>query len=278
MKKLIATLSAAILIAVGLVTFSACSEPQAVYTVSDDGTYYILTSVSGYSSYEILSVYDDGEHGELPVTTIGERAFMGVSINSVTIPDSITSIENYAFAYSKLITLEIPQSVTYIGYAAFAYCSALESVYIPSSVTALGPYSFAYCSSLVSAVVDAEIDTLYVGTFKGIVANDATGVYTNTSLTQISLPSTLKYLHREAISDNFLTDIYFDGTAEQWQAIEVFYAEEQESEDDDGQTEVVVVYLSESEKIDYFTSDGLTIHSTDADITYSDGKIHIVEL
>ena len=281
MKKLIAALSAAVLTAAGLLTFPACSEPQAVYTVGDDGQYYILTEVSGYNSYDIPPVYDDGEHGELPVTTIGERAFMNDGINRVTIPDSITRIENYAFAYSKLISIEIPQSVTYIGYAAFAYCSAIESVTIPSSVTALGPYAFAYCSSLEEVNVEAQIDTLYIGTFKGIVANDFSGIYTNTSLTKISLPSTLKYLHRDAISDNFLTDIYFGGTAEEWQAVEVFYAEEQEVEDDedseDGETEIVVVYLTESEKIEYFSSDNLTIHCLDADITYSGGAIHIVE-
>lgn len=280
MKKILAIFSVAAIAVAGIFTFPGCGSAEVEYSVSDDGTYYIVSGVSGsksaLSSYEIPSSYDDGVHGELPVTRIGESAFMGTSLYSVAIPDSITYIDSYAFAYSKLGSLTIPDSVTYIGLGAFACCTVLEEVVVPASVTALGPYAFAYCSSLTKAVINANIDTLYIGTLMGMVANDSTGIYTNTKLTQIWLLSTIKSIHRESISGNFLTDIYYDGTAEEWKSVDVFYAEEREVEDggEEGETEVVTVYLDESQKIEYFTVDGLTIHCSDADLTYSDGSIH----
>lgn len=283
MKKILATLSAVAVAAAGALTFSACGSAEVMYSLSEDGTYYILSGVSGNTSalksYEIPSVYDDGEHGQLPVTQIADEAFMGCSLGQIAIPDSITHIGDRAFAYTYLIRLEIPESVTYIGYAAFAFSSSLQEVTIPSSVTQLGPYAFAYCSSLESAVVNANIDTLYVGTFQGIVANDVSGLYTNTKLTSISLPATLKYLHRDSISGNFLTDIHFAGTADEWEDVQVFYAEERVIEDDEAEegdepeTEVVTVYLDEEQTIEYFTVEGLTIHCTDYDLVYSAGQI-----
>lgn len=280
MKKLIATLSAAVVASAGLLSLSACGTAEVTYSVSEDGTYYILSGVSGsksaLTSYEIPSSYDDGVHGELPVQSIGDSAFMGTSLYRVSIPDTVTRIENYAFAYSKIGSVDIPSSVTYIGYAAFASCTALEEVVIPSSVTALGPYSFAYCTSLARADVQASVDTIYIGTFMGMVANDNTGIYTNTKLTEIHFPSTLRYLHRESISGNFLTDIYFDGTENEWQEVQVFYAEERAVEDgEEGETEIVTVYLDEEQTIEYFSVDGMTIHCKDADLTYSGGQIHI---
>ena len=60
------------------------------------------------------------------VTRIGERAFCGSSLTSVTIPNR----------------------VEYIGWYAFAYCSSLTSVTIPASVTSIGYYAFASYGSL----------------------------------------------------------------------------------------------------------------------------------
>ena len=71
------------------------------------------------------------------------------NITSVTIPNSITSIEDGAFrACSGLTSITIPNSVTSIGEDAFSGCSGLTSVTIGNGVTNIGDYAFVNCDSL----------------------------------------------------------------------------------------------------------------------------------
>ena len=53
------------------------------------------------------------------------------SLQSVTIPDSVTSIGNWVFSNCKsLQSITIPDSVTSIGNDAFSGCESLQSVII----------------------------------------------------------------------------------------------------------------------------------------------------
>ena len=86
---------------------------------------------------------------EYRVTSIGKRAFSNYSIESIEIPDSVTSIGEYAFYNcNSLSTIAIPSSVTSIGNSAFEGCSSLPSIVIPNSVTSIGDNAFSGCSSL----------------------------------------------------------------------------------------------------------------------------------
>ena len=72
-------------------------------------------------------------------------------LTSVTIPNSVTSIDDWAFlTCSGLTSITIPDSVTSVGKGAFSGCSGLTSVTIPDSVTRVGDYAFYNCSSLTS--------------------------------------------------------------------------------------------------------------------------------
>ncbi len=76
------------------------------------------------------------------ITSIGDGAFNGSIIESIDIPNTVTSIGSSAFGNcSNLTSITIPNSVTSIGYGAFAG-TALESVTIPDSVTSIGDYAF----------------------------------------------------------------------------------------------------------------------------------------
>lgn len=84
-----------------------------------------------------------------PVTTIGHAAFFNSAVTSVTIPDSVTSIDDNAFGFcSQLTNISIPNSVTYIGFSAFAHCTSLKSITLPSSLSSISEALFSGCSQL----------------------------------------------------------------------------------------------------------------------------------
>ena len=82
----------------------------------------------------------------------------GEEIKELTIPEGISSINDFSFSYCKgLTSVTIPNSVTSIGESAFAMCSGLTSVTIPNSVTSMGEYAFSGCSRLSSInILDLE--------------------------------------------------------------------------------------------------------------------------
>lgn len=84
-----------------------------------------------------------------PVTAIGHAAFFNSAVTSVTIPDSVTSIDDNAFGFcSQLTNISIPNSVTYIGFSAFAHCTSLKSITLPSSLSSISEALFSGCSQL----------------------------------------------------------------------------------------------------------------------------------
>ena len=68
------------------------------------------------------------------LTTIGECAFYAsYSLTSVTIPDSVTSVGWYAFCNSGLTSLSIPSSVSFIDDGAFSCCTGLTAISVSAS-------------------------------------------------------------------------------------------------------------------------------------------------
>ena len=116
------------------------------YTLINGGTAVKITGYTGPGGNVTIPSVLGGE----PVTKIGDNAFYnhnngnpnyGMDINSVSIPDSVTSIGNSSFSGCDLSYVSIPDSVTSIGNSAFQY-SYLESVSIPDSVTSIGNSAF----------------------------------------------------------------------------------------------------------------------------------------
>ncbi|MGN0997963.1 MAG: leucine-rich repeat domain-containing protein [Faecousia sp.] len=182
------------------------------------------------------------------VASIGDNAFfLCTSLASITIPDSVTSIGLQAFwgctslteifagsnnpsffsldgvLYTKDratlllypaakadVSFSIPDGVTSISAYAFAGCSSLTEITIPDSLIDIGLFAFADCSSLTEITIPDSLTDIGRFTFAGC-----------TGLTSITIPDSVTSIGNWMFSDcNSLTSIIFNGTKQQWNAID----------------------------------------------------------
>ena len=87
-----------------------------------------------------------------------------------TIPNSVTTIENWAFGgCNSLTSINIPNSVTTIGEGAFWGCDSLTSINIPNSVTKIEGGAFRHCKSLTNINIPNSVTTIGNSAFNGCI-------------------------------------------------------------------------------------------------------------
>jgi hypothetical protein len=138
----------------------------------------------------------------LSVTSIGDEAFSGAGLASVTIPGRVT-----VFGYStfeqcfNLTNATFSEGVPYIGDDMFAYCTNLTSVTIPSSLTTIEGGAFGGCGFTTIAIPDTVTDIEDVA-FSGC-----------SSLTNLTLPNSLTNLGQDAfLNCGGLSDLVIPGS------------------------------------------------------------------
>lgn len=152
----------------------------------DSGGNMTLSGTGAMADYQIGTAPWDAYLGDIKtvvigegITNIGTYCFYGIAnLQSVTIPSTVTKINDEAFRGSGIEYITIPTSVKEIGKNAFAYCEKLQSIVVPENVTKLGEGVFRGCSSLESASVLSELDTLPAYMFFGCL-----------NLSEVRLPS-----------------------------------------------------------------------------------------
>ena len=98
------------------------------------------------------------------VTSLESYAFKGTSIESVVIPESVTSFGSSLFYNcTKLKHAVLPKGITEIYDSMFRGCTSLQNIDIPDGVTRFGDYAFDRCSSLASIILPAGVT--YVGNY-----------------------------------------------------------------------------------------------------------------
>jgi hypothetical protein len=125
----------------------------------------------------------------LPVTGIGDAAFAGMKLTSVTIPNSVTVIGYAAFRGNKLTSVTIPSSVTDIDNGAFED-NEITSIIIPNNVTRIGAGAFSV-NKLTSITIPNSIAMIEMRAFG------------YNPLTSITIPNSVKEIWNEA----FYTDL-----------------------------------------------------------------------
>ena len=112
------------------------------------------------------------------------------TLESIVIPDSVTTIEDYAFNNcTSLKNVQFGNGVEYIGQGAFV-ATAITELNLPASLTTIGQSAFADCTSLKEVVIADGLTQLPAGVFSGCF-----------DLAQVELPDTLTSIGSKAFEE-----------------------------------------------------------------------------
>ena len=132
------------------------------------------------------------------VTGLGESSFSGIYS-----PDHQKDYILLSFC-NQIQSVTIPESVTSIGKSAFEHCSNLDSLIINGVATSMiGAYAFASCTSLTSLSL--------VGSFQTI--GDC--AFASCGMTSLTIDATITSIEKYAFSSNSLTSLSLTGNVQE---------------------------------------------------------------
>ena len=139
----------------------------ASHTFSTGGKHILKYSFTShavpYDMFNGVTALTGVQIGEC-VTSLESYAFKGTSIESVRIPDSVTSYGTSLFYDClNLRHVILPEGLTEIYDSMFRGCEALQSIDIPKGVTRFGDFAFDGCISLASIILPKGVT--YVGNY-----------------------------------------------------------------------------------------------------------------
>ena len=155
---------------IGNNAFRGCSAltsitiPDSVKTIGEK----VLCGCGALTSIVVTEgnrVYDSRENCNGIIETKTNRLIQGFA--NTVIPNSVTEIGKEAFRETCLTSISIPESVTKIDELAFWGCSALTSINIPDSMTEIGDRTFEGCSALTGITIPDSVTKIGEGAFYG---------------------------------------------------------------------------------------------------------------
>ena len=101
----------------------------------------------------------------------GKRLLKVANISHYKIREGTKIICDDAFCWCSLQSVEIPNSVTTIGKEAFSECRSLQSVEIPNSVRTIGDNAFFWCTSLKEIIIPSSVKSILGNPFANCKCN-----------------------------------------------------------------------------------------------------------
>ena len=170
------------------------------YKENEDGTATITDFLGPVDSTETPDPYIITVPTELDgrkVTGLGESSFSGIYS-----PDHPKNYTLLSFC-NQIQSVTIPESVTSIGKSAFEHCSNLDSLIINGVATSMiGAYAFASCTSLTSLSL--------VGSFQTI----GDSAFVNCGMTSLTIDATITSIEKYAFSSRFLISLSLTGNVQ----------------------------------------------------------------
>lgn len=180
------------------------------YTSSEDGVLF-------NKKMEAIVYFPASKTGKYivpnTVTVISGYVFSAKKIESVTIPASVTTIEDYAFyncaSLNEVIFMKTAEgeaeALLSIGDYAFAACKQLVSLTVPARVTSIGEYAFANLTNLANLTFEDGTESLKIGEYAFAYYKTMTGSSQpcGTYLQEVTFPSRLKKIGQYAFDYAF---------------------------------------------------------------------------
>lgn len=142
------------------------------YTITSSANLEVKVDYNNKSDYRwediVIPSTVTYENLSYAVTSIGNNAFEYSRMHSVTIGNSVKTIEVDAFyRCESLCSVTIGNSVTTIEFGAFMNCKNLSHVTIGSSVKYIGDDAFCSCKELKSIDIPNSVETIGFNAFWG---------------------------------------------------------------------------------------------------------------
>ena len=143
-------------------------------------TKIVLPESVEYIGPDAFSYCDQLKDVNIPskVRYIGKSAFEYAAMESVTIPDGVTCIDDNTFnGCEYLKAVKLPDSIKDINGEAFKGCKELVSINIPASLATIGNSAFSGCTSLEDIPINDNLMSI------------GSGAFANTAVIKVTIPS-----------------------------------------------------------------------------------------
>jgi uncharacterized protein YjdB len=193
------------------------------YTVVQIGSYAFsgLTTIKEYELPPSITIIEDYaffcnyslEKINLPegLVSIGQNAFFMTALESLVLPQSLTTIKEGAFTQVKTFKkLDIPDNVETIGNEAFISCSGIESLSIGAKLKTIGSSAFLYCYNISS--ISVSDDNPYIISKDNVIFNNEMSdlMYAAPNMTgNYVMPNSVLMMERNAMTNSKLNSIKF---------------------------------------------------------------------
>ena len=200
--------------------FSAlCSTGQTLfYQINTDNTSVTVVPPDYYgwydSDYQIsgnITIPSSVSYGgsSYNVTAIGDEAFYDCwQVDSVSIPNSVTSIGAYAFSGTNISYIRVPNNVVTIGECAFPYIFNVEyhgiatgSPWCARHVNAYFDGDFVYADSTKTVLTDYTGNDTTVVIPSTVTTIGAFAFQGNGNVVSVSIPNSVTTIGEQAFSD-----------------------------------------------------------------------------